>query len=556
MVMTGTDGREVRPTEVKRPRGRVVGRTAELHSIVDTLLAGSSVLLSGGHGMGKTFLADAVDRSLRASGVQALRVRGTSAGSGHPLHALKAAIGLGHTGLTEQAVIVEATKALNRGRGTTERTPVVIVDDIQQLDGESADWIARLVYAKRVALLATLSPHPRGSRSESITEAMTLANSLWIEGHADRIDLAPLSDEHVTELILELTAERRLDLATVTSIRLRSAGIPLLVRELTVDAQHGSGAPEMSDPFVRSGAGPSTRILDLISQHLDSLSNDQLHGLALLGRLDRVSQRRATQVLGAADLQVLFNQELVTRGPGRDGLLRADPLRADAAGTLADPTRLQEMSRALAAQMIRDVLTGERLSACESLFLASHWLDDGGIEQIVASSGPEAVLGVLLPAAVKANSCGLFSLAASLARAALDLQPSVIAAVQLSVALGLQGRVPEAVAALEKVEGLRSDRRESNMILRWWTFITTWLTADFDSAKRLADRASTWHPDDPSFRTEVEMVTLSHTIPQMDWARGAEHGERIARDETAHHSTRIRGAAIGAVGNADRKSVV
>src|SRR3712207_1906704 len=184
MVMTGPDGRETRTVEAKKPRGRVVGRNAELHSIVDTLLAGSSVLLSGGHGMGKTFLADAVDRTLRGSGVQALRVRGTAAGAGHPLHALKAAIGLGHTSITEQAVIVEATKVLNRGRGAADRTPVVIVDDIQLLDAESADWLARLVYARRVALLATLSPHPRGTRSELISEAMTLANSLWKIGRA------------------------------------------------------------------------------------------------------------------------------------------------------------------------------------------------------------------------------------------------------------------------------------------------------------------------------------------------------------------------------------
>lgn len=550
MVMTGTDGREVRAPEAKKPRGRVVGRNAELHTIVDALLAGSSILLSGGHGMGKTFLADAVDRTLRTSGVQALRVRGTTGGTVHPLHALKAAIGLGHTSLSEQAVIVEATKALNRGRGTTERAPVIIVDDIQLLDGESADWIARLVYARRVALLATLSPHPRGSRSDAITEAMTLANSLWIEGHADRIDLAPLSDEHVTELILELTEQRRLDLATVTSIQLRSAGIPLLVRELTVDAQQGSGAPEMTDPFIRSGTGPSTRILDLISQHLDSLSNEQLHGLALLGRIDRVSHRRAMQLLGAADLQVLFNQELVTRGPGRDGLLRADPLRADAAGTLADPVRLQEMSGRLAEHMVRDVIAGERLSACESLFLASHWLDDGGFAEITATHGPDAVRTVLLPAAAKANSCGLFSLGVSLARAALELSPSVPAAVQLSIALGLQGRVQEAVAVLERVEGLRQNQRESNMLLRWWTFVTTWVTADFDAAERLAERAAGWHPEDPSFAAEVEMATLSHTIPRMAWEGGAVNGERIARDETAHLSTRIRAAGIGAVGHA------
>jgi len=550
MVMTGIDGHEVRPAESRKPRSRVVGRSAELRSIVDALSAGSSVLLSGGHGMGKTFLADAVDRSLRSSGVQALRLRGTAAGGGHQLYALKAALGVGHTAVTAQSVLAEATKALNRGRTATDRVPVVIVDDIHLLDGETADWVARLVYAKRVALLATLSPHPRGSRSESVAAAMTLANSLWIEGHADRIDLAPLTDEHVTELVLELTEQRRLDLATITAIRLRSAGVPLLVRELTLDAQHGSGAPEASDPFVRSGTGPSTRILDLVSQHLDSLTNDQLHGLALLGRLDRVSQRRAIQLLGAADLQVLFNQELVTRGPGRDGLLRADPLRADAAATLADPALLQEMSRTLAGHMIRDVVSGERLTVCESLFLASHWLDDGRLDELAPAYGTEAVFGTLLTGAAKANSCGLFSLGVSLARAALELKSTVPAAVQLSVALALQGRVQEAIAALEKVEGDRRDRRESNMLLRWWTFITTWITADLDAATRLAERAAAWHPDDPAFAAEVEMVTLSHTIPRMSWANGAEHGERIARDESAHVSTRIRAAGIGAVGHA------
>ncbi|MBV9921781.1 MAG: ATP-binding protein [Pseudonocardia sp.] len=224
-------------------RGRdLVGRAAErdvLHTFLDDAAArGGALVLTGESGVGKTaLLAAAADRA-RSGGAAVLSVSG-DASSGvpfgdlaglvrpvrHALHrldrrcreALCAAVGPAALPSPDRLLVRTAAMALLRSLGR-ERPHLVVVDDLQDLDHESATalaFVARRLAGSHVGLLAAARTGDDGA--------------VPVAGLA-RLPVLPLPDADAGRLVREHVPG--LPEHLVRPVLIDGAGNPLALREL------------------------------------------------------------------------------------------------------------------------------------------------------------------------------------------------------------------------------------------------------------------------------------------------------------------------------------
>ena len=247
----------------------LVAREHELDRALHSLRFSGGVLITGEAGAGKTFLAARVADQLPHPPVAWLMA--TTASRATPLGALTGLLppdlATIHPALVAQHVNTrlrelsraEARPATGPGPAAraaavapTRRTapPVLVVDDAQLLDPQSAAVLLSLVSAKSVRLLGTMRA------GETPSDAVT---ALWKEQVVDRLDLDPLDRTasrdaarvaarwtgrlgHRGEAVAEQQRQPLLpDRAGPVRRRARSAGGP--GRSVVVDRQRGDAAP-------------------------------------------------------------------------------------------------------------------------------------------------------------------------------------------------------------------------------------------------------------------------------------------------------------------------
>ncbi|HJU98466.1 MAG TPA: ATP-binding protein, partial [Jiangellaceae bacterium] len=166
------------------------GRDEEVAHVGALVRRGRGVLLAGQSGVGKTSLASLVGGDLESAGWTVVRVVASRTAATIPFGALAPL-------LTPGAALGDGTPALVQARAgiaslAAGRPSLVVVDDAQWLDEASAVVLHQLVAQRDLTLLAT------SRTDEPAPEPVT---ALWKDGLVDRVDVAPLDDESVCDLL-------------------------------------------------------------------------------------------------------------------------------------------------------------------------------------------------------------------------------------------------------------------------------------------------------------------------------------------------------------------
>lgn len=251
-------------------RWPIVGRQSEFAAILDGSGRGVGAVVVGEPGVGKSVLVDEAARTLASSGWDARLVL-CGGRSDFPLR--------------------PGAEVANRSVRTGRQ--VLVVDDAHLLDTGSADVLWRLAHEPGTLVLATVRTGYRVSDRVA---------RLWTSGRCRRLDLAPLDDDDVRELLERVLGGDVEDRLRVR-LRTRSAGNALLLREL-VRAGLGTGAIARSQNVWRlAGDLPlGDGAVDIIRAALSVLDTDEREAAQLLA---------VGQPLGLAVAESLIEPQLM-----------------------------------------------------------------------------------------------------------------------------------------------------------------------------------------------------------------------------------------------------
>lgn len=209
----------------------LVARDEELERALRSLRFSGGVMITGQAGVGKTALAAAVAEKLSTPPVG--WVVATAASRTIPLGALGSLLPADLASIHPALIVQHVdTRLRELGRADHRRTaaPVLVLDDAQLLDAQSAAVLLSLVAAKSLRLLVTM--RSGSSPSDAVT-------ALWKEELVERLDLSPL-DHQATRDLLENLLGGPVASGTVEMLWSSSRGNPFYLTELArFGAEHG-----------------------------------------------------------------------------------------------------------------------------------------------------------------------------------------------------------------------------------------------------------------------------------------------------------------------------
>lgn len=416
----------------------MIGRRDELARILAGLRSQVGTVVVGEAGVGKTVLAREVQRRLDDEGWHTHLVL-CSGSSDFPLQAFAQATAV--EGLEELPLVDRLQRTLG-----ADGASVLVVDDAHLLDDVSAEMLWRLASGHNTLVLATVrSGGPMPHR----------VARLWADGMCDRVDLAPLTEEHIgalLELVLGGDVEDRLPRLLVK----RAKGNTLLLREL-VRSGIDSGAIVRSHEVWRlAGELPvGAGVADLIRGSLAELDTDELDAAQLLAIGEPLRLEVAESAIGDVMMEALERERIVTLQDTIEGpmVTLAHPLYGEVLRSDVAPLK----HRRLRVQLIHAIKLSEAPSPHDVLRSALWRVELG------ETTDPAD----LLAAARLARSFSA-EVAERLARAAMETGSLVDAVLLLAEILITQGRVVEADRLLDRLatDPLSTEQRQAVIYIR------------------------------------------------------------------------------------------
>ncbi|MCU1404958.1 MAG: Regulatory protein luxR family [Glaciihabitans sp.] len=525
----------------------VVGRGRDPERFASMIVGGNSVIFFGAPGFGKSHLAEAVDARLRSRGLTIIKLRGSRGNQSTPLAALRRALELAPSPADGESAITAASVLDYLTRKSGEDQPIVAVDDAHLLDTQTAEILCHLAADHSISLVLTSLPVPARTSPDFSTETIRLLTSLWIQGKAERVDLEALTPAEADELIDSYAPGEVFDSVTRIALYERSAGSPLLLRELTAEVLRSRFLLEDRDTISPGVAAPSGRLLDLLRMQLSLLSSEQLHGLALLGRVNSLAHTHSLSIFSAADLRDLLHRGFVFRSLDGEDRIRAHTVYAEAALTMSDPCALDLLSAQLAQTLLAGQHGGRVLSEIECVIIAEHWVGLESLQTEIDQWGPAVVGQVMVAAAYHCNCNGISDSGLTIGRRAYELEPTTATVVEYARALANMKQYNQALALLPEAEHHLADPKAAVSLLHRWSALALREPVGSDALRVLADRAETWFPDSAMVQGEIAYVRMTDMLRGMDRLGAARLGERIARTESFPSELRARAAYTSAL---------
>ena len=521
-------------------------------SIVELLRLNGSVSVFGTIGSGKSHLVAAAVARLRAQGIESLALEASTLSHAIPFGSITEGSHLALAVALGGDVPPSAVRLLKYAiHQTKSAVPLIVVDDAHFLDWHTLHSLYQLAAGHMVTLLLASDFVPAGPRSDTDAATVRMLDDLWIKGIAERIDLEPLTPEESTALVREFAPNTRFDRVTLALLHARSGGSRILLRELTAESVRER--PHAGDGTRATPAlpGASGRIQDLLVHHLHGLSPAQLVTLTVVSTFDGLSDGRVQSISTAPEIEDLLRRGHLRRTDERGGLLRAHTMFADAARPLCDATMLRERIDAVTGTLLTDRQHGVESTPAECLAIADHWMTGSELPPAVVELwGETLVADVLLMAARRSRSRGLTEKALLYSAVTARLEPGLKSIIEYSRSLAGAGRYSAALAALAGAKPLMKTPADGVKLVRWEISLSKFVprsAADFADFTR---ETASWFPGDLRMNGEVEYIRLIQSMQDMDWARVALDGERIARDEHNDLVTRIRAACLSSFGHA------
>ncbi len=333
----------------------------------------------------------------------------------------------------EPLALIGALRDILAPVGTSK--PVLIIDDVPSLDVATAGVLASLAQSGSVVLVASART---GEPLPSPLVDVFLGDGSLV------IDLPPLSDADIAAL-LEGVLGASVDGAVVVSMRDRSEGNPLFLRELIRGALHSDALQQVSNVWRLRAALPlSTRLRDVVESRLEMASPDERRALELLAACNSLELDELEDLVGIEPIAELEARGLITTLE-RAGKLTASlshPLHAEALRLGLPAVR----SRLLMRQHVAWLEEHPRSTNGDALQRAIWRLEAGlppDIEQLLQ--------GALLAASLQDSRSVL-----RLARPAFDTNPAAAVAELLADAYFQTGQWTEAYAMLDLSEGMEA----------------------------------------------------------------------------------------------------
>jgi DNA-binding CsgD family transcriptional regulator len=383
-----------------------------------------SVVLAGRAGVGKSRLGQEAANLCERAGFAVARVSATRASMDIPFGAFAPLLPLGET---QRGAVDDRASLLRRcAEALYDRAggkPLVLgVDDAHQLDDMSATLVHQMAESVGAIVLATV-------RSGEMAPEPVVA--LWKGGLAERIELAGLGHDDVTEALIR-TLGGQVDDAAVTDLMERSRGNMLFLRELVAGA--------LADGVLRDDGGiwrlvgelhPTDRLVELVEARLEGLTSQERELMEVVAFGEPLGAAELTQLGGEAVAEQLERKGLLRTSTQRSSLLvrLGHPIYGEVLRDRMPGLRARSIARAL-AEAVEAIGTRRR----EDLLRIATWRLVGGGAQ------PE----VMYQAAVEARWRYDFGLAEQLVQAAVDGGAGFKARVLAAQLASLQGRSAQA----------------------------------------------------------------------------------------------------------------
>jgi DNA-binding CsgD family transcriptional regulator/tetratricopeptide (TPR) repeat protein len=270
----------------RRTAPGLVGRSAELSRLEDAVASaaaghGAVMLVAGEAGIGKTRLVSELCERCRQSGstvlsggcidvvgsglpylplVEALRALNTAAaldeltGDLHELVRLIPELGDSDDASTpsiradtQLRLFQETVELLDRV--SEDQAVVLLLEDLHWADASTVGLVSYLAHAVRDHRILVVATYRIDEPGEGLSH---LVLELVRSGAATLVELAPLSDRELAQLLSEASDER-LDPALVASICARSEGNPFFAEELLAAARDGDASipPVLRDVLIQ-----------------------------------------------------------------------------------------------------------------------------------------------------------------------------------------------------------------------------------------------------------------------------------------------------------------
>jgi AAA ATPase domain len=421
----------------------LVGRDADLVTLRKLVASGTSAVLLGPAGIGKSrVLREVCDRN---PAWVVLRVRGTRAAATVPLGAFGAMLpplpAAGNLlGQAAEAILAEANRL-----SATARRCVLAVDDAHLLDPASAALVYHLALHPRLAVVATVRS------GESVPDAIS---ALWTDEDAVRVELAPLDDCHVVGLA-EAMLGGRVDQATARLLAELSQGLPLLVQELVHSGR--SAGRLVADHGVwrwRGGVPVTAALSELIDARVGAVDAEGGLVLATVAFAEPVELSLVEHVVSPDAVEAMEARGLIRlEADGLRAIVRmTHPLHAEAVRHRTPRTTYRRIARVLA-----DLVEGYGCRRRTDLLRTCVWRVESG-----TAASPER----LLAAYALARAAHDLDLAERLARAAYALRSDASTATALASVLNQTEQWADAEQLTRSLWALAGDAISHSELVR------------------------------------------------------------------------------------------
>jgi DNA-binding CsgD family transcriptional regulator len=500
----------------------LVGSDRDGTRLGDALLGGTSVVIVGTLGSGKSHVIREATRRLVAAGTDPIFVR-----SGGPLGELPFGA-LDASGDPRLSAI--------RDGETPSAPPIIIVDDAHELDDASASVLVRAVYRRAATVLMALTVS-RHARAGADGGASHMAVDLWLRGLAARVDLAELVPADAHEL-LTLFGGEDFDSVTTAAVIGLADGSRMLLRELVREATHAVQQGRDALTAIRDSPVHS-RLSDAAAAHVAQLPQEQRLALAVLGRLPLVEHTVVSRLVSAQAIDALIAARLVHDDGTPDRRLAPNWVLARQAEQFAADGAVDEIVAGAARSMLEDDSAWWSVPIARRL--ATAWQRGDQAMPGPDEASPQARRRVALDSAQAANDDGDSETAAAMARwgapdgADVDL---ALEAAYADAARGLPVDVSAVTATLGPDTGCAT-------LLRW-LYMSTLIPGGGDetvveSAVRYLDDAAC---ADPAIASEMTLRRANVCVMRGEWPAAVEHCAAVMAMPTSSGSQRMRASVL------------
>jgi DNA-binding CsgD family transcriptional regulator len=436
----------------------LVGRAREVSRLKDSLRQRRGAVITGPAGVGKTALARVGVDFAHDEGMAVAMVAGTEAARPHPFGAFASLLHHEADPLGPESHAEMLRRYTHELVDDARRRPLLVfVDDAHLLDDGSSMLVHQLAQTGAATVLACVLPP--GAASPGPSDPIV---ALWKDLGAERIELGPLDEQAVEDLLIAVLGGP-VDDMSVRQIAERSLGDPLFVHELVAGAvAEGALRDESGVWRLRGSLRPTTRLVELVTRRLVGLTASERDALELTAIGEPLAQPALDELADPTALESLESKGLIVcRVDGRRlQVCLAHPVYGDVvraamsarreralAQALADASRARRRDDALLVASLRLVGGGGNAELLLAGAQAARDRRDPVLTERLARAAMESGAGfeARLLAAEAAHTLGRHEQAetelAALARDAADTTDEVrVALLRFDHALYLRGR--------------------------------------------------------------------------------------------------------------------